>query len=75
MSHYYTKELNPRCLGFGKDCRKPATVEVFNTYNASMGKFCSQCGKDAIHQWKLTDLEGERVVEAKVVRHADTDQP
>ena len=62
MSHYYTRNLNPQCLGFGTStgCRKPATVEVFNTYNASMGKFCSACAKAAIHSWQVLELKEER---------------
>ena len=69
MSHYYTRDLNPQCQGKTGYCRKPATVEVFNTYNATMGKFCARCGKDVIHEWKLRDLQYERQ------KNADADQP
>ena len=60
MSPYYTRDLNPRCQGQTGYCRRPAKVEVFNTHNASMGKFCDQCAKDAIHCWKADDLRRER---------------
>ena len=26
-------------------CGRPATVELFNTFNASCGDFCRSCGK------------------------------
>ena len=52
MSHYYTVDLNPPCIGFNRDCHAKATVEVFNTWNASRGKFCQQCADEAIEFWK-----------------------
>jgi len=38
MSAYW-KSIEYHCL----TCRKPATAEVFNTFNASMGYFCKDC--------------------------------
>ena len=37
----YTKALAPRVCD---NCHKPATVEVFNTRNSSIGIRCSRCG-------------------------------
>ncbi len=53
--HFYAVELEARCIGFGEtagECLKKASVEVFNTNHASMGKFCRQCATRAIKKWK-----------------------
>jgi hypothetical protein len=75
MSHYYTRELQPPCLKFGDaaGCSGIANVEVFNTYNASMGKFCRRCAKQAIAYWKHNDLIRERQTqELQEAEDADT---
>ena len=68
MSPYYTRDLNPRCQGQTGYCRKLATVEVFNTHNASMGKFCDQCAKEVIRMYELNRLQEEREL-------AETNEP
>lgn len=38
----YVKTLARACAAAG--CRRAATVEVFNTYNASLGCYCTRHG-------------------------------
>jgi len=48
MSPAYTKPLSVRLVR----CGRRATVEVFNTYNSSLGFYCGPCARH-----RIRDLE------------------
>ena len=54
----YMKELNIKC-----NCGKQAVVEVFNTRNGSMGKFCREHGKRKLRETQR--YEDEKAVLAR----------
>lgn len=44
----HTRPIRTKCLT--PNCRKRATVEVFNTRNASLGCFCPRCASLLVGQ-------------------------
>lgn len=44
MSAYHLREL-AKCF-----CGKPTGVELFNSSNASLGKYCRRCGERRLKQ-------------------------
>lgn len=53
----HTKELpKRRCL----DCDKPAKVEVFNTYNSSLGYYCTRHGRALVERINRTHEDLDR---------------
>ena len=56
MGAYKVKLTKHHCR-----CNRPATHEVFNTYNASCGWFCSRCADKEVRSLK----ESEKLMEKK----------
>ena len=55
MSVYHLRELAP-C-----SCGRPATVELFNSFNASLGRHCKRCGERRLKELqKKASAEGEQ---------------
>ena len=48
--YVYTKDLNEPCND--ADCSAQATKELFNTFNASMGRFCAKHARQKVAKLK-----------------------
>ena len=56
MSAYW-KSIEHHCT----KCHKPATAEVFNSFNASMGFFCKECKHREIERLDLAETQRPRL--------------
>jgi hypothetical protein len=55
----YYVELDTECKATA--CKNRAVMEIFNAYNASMGKFCRPCAKRRLKTLNAQEASDKRV--------------
>jgi NMD protein affecting ribosome stability and mRNA decay len=58
---YWTRDLEQRC---GR-CSSRAVLEIMNSFNASLGRFCRRCGAARLRELKWEDERPAREAKAR----------